>query len=314
MPETLSPISRIAGTRGGVLTRRAAYAAGCSAREIDALIDRGELRALWRGILTAAPASTTAEGRHRELAHAIAVIYGGRLTVSHHSALVLAGLPVYGVDLSLVRFTRANKGDSLLSPPVHISRTSVPLGTRVVDGVRVVDEATAIAQVAAESGIEAAVVAGDAALHRGSVTTPELFTAAGLLPRGAHLGRARKAAELTDARSESPGESLLRLIAVRARIALESQYVVTDGRGGFVARCDFRIPGTKVLVEFDGKVKYDGPEALYAEKRREDALRALGWRMIRVVWPDLMAPSALIERLREGAGCHERARLSREAL
>ena len=57
----------------------------------------------------------------------------------------------------------------------------------------------------------------------------------------------------------------------------------------------FTVEG-KVIVEFDGAVKYDGAtgrEALVSEKVREDALRALGYRIVRIMWADLNDPAAI---------------------
>jgi hypothetical protein len=36
---------------------------------------------------------------------------------------------------------------------------------------------------------------------------------------------------------------------------------------------------------------------LFQEKRREDALRDLGWEVVRWMWADLFAPAQLLDRL-----------------
>jgi hypothetical protein len=59
----------------------------------------------------------------------------------------------------------------------------------------------------------------------------------------------------------------------------------------------------RVALEFDGFVKYSGrlgaaPEVLFAEKRRQDALEAAGWLIIRVTWADLTNLDATILRIR----------------
>ena len=61
-----------------------------------------------------------------------------------------------------------------------------------------------------------------------------------------------------------------------------------------------------MLGEFDGQVKYgrllrpgQAPgDAVFDEKRREDALRDEGWGMIRWVWDELGRPPALVARWR----------------
>ena len=63
--------------------------------------------------------------------------------------------------------------------------------------------------------------------------------------------------------------------------------------------------GQRTLGEFDGRLKYgrmlhgdaDLEDVLWQEKCREDALRELGWEIVRWVWADLWQPSRLVERI-----------------
>ena len=59
---------------------------------------------------------------------------------------------------------------------------------------------------------------------------------------------------------------------------------------------DWGWPEFRVLVEYDGRVKYGDQSALMAEKRRHDALVETGHRVARVVKEDL-AGSRLPDRL-----------------
>ena len=66
-----------------------------------------------------------------------------------------------------------------------------------------------------------------------------------------------------------------------------------------MGRVDFLFRAQRTIVEFDGLVKYGGAggrEALIAEKRREDALRSLGYQVVRLTWRDLHDPG-LVQRL-----------------
>ncbi|HEY6813477.1 MAG TPA: hypothetical protein VI074_12400 [Propionibacteriaceae bacterium] len=59
------------------------------------------------------------------------------------------------------------------------------------------------------------------------------------------------------------------------------------------------------LGEFDGKEKHERflkpkqtrADAAFEEKRREDALRDLGWQIVRWIWQDLYHPEELRRRL-----------------
>jgi hypothetical protein len=93
---------------------------------------------------------------------------------------------------------------------------------------------------------------------------------------GGHRGvaRARRSVEFADGRSESPGESLSRLRMADLRApSPELQHEIRTDSGLF--RADFWWPHHGVVGEFDGRVKYgaNDPDALWREKRREDAIR-----------------------------------------
>jgi very-short-patch-repair endonuclease len=77
---------------------------------------------------------------------------------------------------------------------------------------------------------------------------------------------------------------------------VEPQVVICDNRRRFVGRVDFLFRAERTVVEFDGLVKYagaDGRQALVDEKRREDALRSLGYQVVRLTWRDLHDPASV---------------------
>jgi len=80
----------------------------------------------------------------------------------------------------------------------------------------------------------------------------------------------------------------------------ERQVEIRDSQGRLVGRVDFLFRAAAVIVEFDGAVKYagaEGREALVREKRREDALRVMGYRVVRLVWADLADPARVARLL-----------------
>ena len=70
----------------------------------------------------------------------------------------------------------------------------------------------------------------------------------------------------------------------------EGQAEIRDAEGGFVARVDFLFKEQRTVVEFDGLAKYAERSDLIREKAREDALRALGYSVVRITWVDLAKP------------------------
>ncbi len=96
------------------------------------------------------------------------------------------------------------------------------------------------------------VVLIDSALQLERCTVADLEELARRRRRGAP--RLRLALALADGRSESPYESLLRLLHVACGIEVEAQHVLRDESGGFVAQADLWVVGTRALHEYDGDV------------------------------------------------------------
>lgn len=101
---------------------------------------------------------------------------------------------------------------------------------------------------------------------------------------------------------ETPLESASFAYFVDHRVPLpRMQVVVTERDGEFVARVDFLWDADRLVGEADGRLKYQSADDLYREKRREkrreDALRALGYRVVRWGAADLRTAD-LARRLR----------------
>lgn len=111
--------------------------------------------------------------------------------------------------------------------------------------------------------------------------------------------RLERAIALVDGARESVLESASFAYFADHRVPLpECQVEIRSRAGRFLARVDFFWPGRRIVGEADGKLKYDARDSLYAEKRREDALRAEGLRVVRWGMSDLQG-RALAGRLRK---------------
>lgn len=144
---------------------------------------------------------------------------------------------------------------------------------------------------------EAAVVVLDDGLHQQLFTREELDEAFSYMahwPSSLHL---QVAVPFADGRAESVGESRARYLCyVYGLPAPELQFHVYDEHGVLVGITDMAWQAEGLLGEFDGKMKYDRllrpgetpGDAVFREKRREDALRRLtGFSMVRLTWADL---------------------------
>ena len=290
---------------GGVFTTRDASAAGVTRNALSALVRAGDVVNVGPRAYVVASARETAatpEARHRLTTVAVVRSFDGRVAASHHSSLALHGLPFWRVDDTTVHVCRVAGRSSRVRPGLHIHesvstqdlvtfRRSVdqrhPGGDRHGYGRR-------------RRGRR---VAADAALHRKLTTADQLEAALAAMRHTPQVVAARQAVALADPLCESVGETRSRLVlhALPGSPRVLSQQEIRDGRGYLVARVDFLV-GDRVVVEFDGRAKYgmDGrrPEDdLWAEKRREDALRSLGYVVVRVVWADLQRPELIVQRV-----------------
>jgi hypothetical protein len=83
------------------------------------------------------------------------------------------------------------------------------------------------------------------------------------------------------------------------------QQDIFDDDGQFIGRVDFLWKEQRTIGEFDGKIKYGRllrpgqslEEVLFAEKVREDALRDLGWQIVRWLWADLYRRGVIGDRV-----------------
>lgn len=77
-----------------------------------------------------------------------------------------------------------------------------------------------------------------------------------------------------------------------------------------LGRVDFWWPDLHLVGEFDGRLKYRAElggarakDTVWREKLREDALRALGLRIVRWTWDDALHPARLV-RILAAAGVY----------
>ena len=70
------------------------------------------------------------------------------------------------------------------------------------------------------------------------------------------------------------------------------QHVVLDVHGRFVARVDLALPELRLALEHDGQAVHDRPDAFVADRRRQNALVAAGWTVLRFTAADLRRGAA----------------------
>jgi hypothetical protein len=289
--------------------RREAVLDGWSDDELSRLVRSGELARLRRGAYVDRTLPDDVADRHRLLVTATLAGLRRPAVVSHQSAAVLLGMPLWGVPLDRVHITRrpraANDTGRLLR--CHVARLR---DDEVVDveGVPVTGPVRTALDLARSLPHEAAVVALDAALRRKALDHDVLRSR--LLDIAGTPGSrsAARAVAFADGRSESVGESRSRVVLCRWKLPPSAlQFEIGDGKGGLLARTDFAWEEHRLVGEFDGRVKYgrllrpgeDPGDAVFREKVREDAIRDEGWGVVRWTWSDLHRPDRVAARVRK---------------
>src|SRR4051812_46076637 len=301
MTDTLEPLDDL-------LLRRDALMTGLSDGELARLIRAGGLGRLRRGAYVDSVLPAAGARRHRLLTRATMAGLRRPAVVSHQSAAVLHGLPLWGAALDRVHITRRPRAwnDTSAVLCCHVARLRDDEVTEV-GGLQVTNPIRTVLDLARSLPHEAAVVTLDAALHIGALSQDalreRLFDIVGT-PGSRSAARAISAA---DGRSESVGESRSRVILHRWKLAPSAlQFEIRSDDGGLLGRSDFAWEPDRLLGEFDGRIKYgrllrpgqDPGDAVFAEKRREDAIRDENWSMVRWVWADLQRPDRLAARVR----------------
>lgn len=147
--------------------------------------------------------------------------------------------------------------------------------------------------VARVQGSVSGLIAGDHALRMRMCGREHLGAAVLSMNGSHHLHRASSPVPLLDARRETPLESESAWYFAAGIPAPEWQVEIRDAKG-FIGRVDCTWDDTRLVGEADGRWKYATAEAVYAEKRREDRIRATGRDVIRWGRTDLSRPDLAI--------------------
>jgi very-short-patch-repair endonuclease len=276
----------IADKQGGVFSRAQAMECGYTLEQVRERLRDGR----WERV-----------HRHRRQVHA--VVNSNRpdsVAVSHQSALVLHAVPLWGIELAEVHLTRLGTFGGGSAKGVRHHRGKLTAGELTeVQGLITTTLPRAVAETACTTSFEAAVVIADAAARRSQFGLEEIHSVLDVVEFWPGSPTARAAVAFADGRSESVGESRLRVLLHNQGLPVPLLQVDFSDSVGFVGRVDFYFPEYSTVVEFDGLVKYAGrsAEALVAEKSREDRLRALGLEVVRVVWSDLTLPQQVGQRI-----------------
>lgn len=295
-------LESLALEQSGLFRRSDAERLGVTDFDLRRMRQAGLCRSVIRSVYGLGPQPEFPSDRLLEKTRAM-LLANPNVAAAGRSALVVHDIDTFGVRYERAQGVWLNHCATRATTDLIIRRPLVPPDIVEVEGRPVVSPAWAVVDAARDAGVIPGVVAADCALRRHLTSMDELSDVVGRLRHAARIGRAVATVRLADGRSESVGETRLRLLLTAADLQVEPQFKVIV-KGEVLARSDLRVKGTRLLLEFDGMVKYqgqDGPLVLAREKRREDRVRPHGWTFERVVNDDFLRPRVLVARIRSAA-------------
>ena len=311
-----------------------ALAAGITYSRLRAAVAAGSLMQLRKGIVVPtedwwqAPASVR---RTWSLLAATRVFPGS--FGSHDTAALIWGLPDYALDVGgdppLTHITR--EGASRVDGWVRVHGCDTPVTqTANMDGLPITTLPRTSIDLAARRSLRTGLVFVDAAMRtrvsqcrpgrglRDAVRDPSIRASlvaewdAAVAPFSRHrwVTHVRTAIRHADPASESVLESLSRAAMVEDGLPLPRCGVpmVVDGATYWL---DFLWDEFRLIGEADGRGKYADIGDLVAEKRRQEALESMGFRVVRWGFPEVSpSPDVMLARLRRALGCAPPSRRS----
>lgn len=163
-------------------------------------------------------------------------------------------------------------------------------------GFRLTSVIRTVSELGSRPDLVESVVALDMSLHAGLVDDSVLKERLALFAGRKGNKRLRRACRFADGRAESPMESRLRMVLMKARFPRPCvQSELFDGSGNFLARADLYYPERRLAIEYDGENHRD---RLASDIRRQNALVNAGYKVLRFTAADLRNPSLVAAQVR----------------
>lgn len=258
----------------------------------------------WRRLFKDVYVHKAVDLTHLTMCRAVAVLLPQRAAVSGASAAHLLGADVVGphspVEITVPRELRMPCHPGVVTRYSELRPDDIvyPHGVPATTSVRTAFD------LARGRRLDEAVVGLDALIHACGVGLDAVAAYA-------RDGRQRwhGARRLVDALAlaapgaESPMETRLRLAITRAGLPMPVlQHRVWDDAGTFVARLDLAYVESRLGIEYDGEAHL-APDAVRRDLRRQNALRAVGWTLLRFTADDVLRhPARMVHQVCAAAG------------
>jgi predicted transcriptional regulator of viral defense system len=289
-------VVELAARQHGVVSLDQLETVGLTASAVRKRAGQGRLHRVHHAVYSIAPPELL-NLRGRFMAAVLAC--GPGAVLSHRSAAHLHGLrrtERQGIDVT-VPGRRHPKHTGI---DTHTSTTLTPADTTIVDGI----PCTTIARTLLDLGEVVNTRQVERALEQGD--TMEIIDLRAVDDQLQRNGKRKAANRLRQALASlhpdaAPSESRFEedLLALCRRIDVPEprrQFWITPDDGEPAVRADFAWPQHKLIVETDGGA-HRTRHRFEADRRKDQRLALLGWRVIRLTWRQLNEEPRRIERL-----------------
>ncbi|MBU9763585.1 hypothetical protein FR943_06990 [Mycobacterium sp. TNTM28] len=205
------------------------------------------------------------------------VLAGFSASAFHGARWIDASLPAYVINK---RNRRPTRGIVTWADAIEDDEIC-----RIGD-IRITTPARTAVDLACKFDEDTAVAAIDALARAARLKVADIELAAERHAGRKGIKQARATIALVDPGAESPQETWLRLLVIRAGYPRpQSQYPVCNEYGAVIGEVDLAWPELKIALEYEG-VHHTDPEQLRKDILRVDAMIEMGWIVIRVTRRD----------------------------
>ena len=159
----------------------------------------------------------------------------------------------------------------------------------MIKGLFVASPTRAICDLAKYDSLSSLLVSINHCLCNGLFTKEQLSSELEAFPKKKWQSSIKRLLKVATGKCESPLETLAWKKIYNAGFILPEQQVNIYNKHFLVGRVDmyWELTKRKIILELDGKVKYQESKDIFAEKKREDNLREMGYEIVRATWKDV---------------------------
>jgi hypothetical protein len=299
-------VTTVAAQQDGVIRAAQAIAAGFARHEIASLCRSGRWRRLARGhYLVQADASGDRRARIRA---AVSAAGPGACAVLAAAADLHGIAGLRRTDQVQVNVPGSSPRPQRLAGDIDVHQMVLrPPDLTTVDGILTTTVPRTLADVILRAGRFEAVSVLDSALNRKLLTEAEFDGLPEVIRGRPGATRARRFLGEVDGRARSPLETRTRLRCADGGVAPdEVGYLVRDEYGYVLAEADMAWLRAKLIAEADGAGPHCLPDAVFADRHRQNVLVNAGWQILRFTWADTLRPGYIPDMVRQALAARAR--------